>query len=78
MAEKAGKRAKGRGGRSHASRRPLVIGVGAGLLIVACALLVVLMNREPAVGYYRHSTPSEVRALIDSGEPVIVYFHSPT
>ncbi|MBO8141975.1 MAG: hypothetical protein H0Z37_07345 [Firmicutes bacterium] len=55
---------------------PWVAGIGVTALLV---LLLFLANRPPGSdGFYRYSTPDEIQELVQIGEPVLVYFHSPT
>lgn len=75
-----GKKAKGprESGRAIATRRTWVLGAGVSLVLLVAVLFFLFGGREPAEGYYRHVSPGDVSRLVQSGEPVIVYFHSPT
>ncbi|MFO7310898.1 MAG: hypothetical protein C0P61_002415 [Bacillota bacterium] len=75
-----GNKAKGpkQSARAATTRRTWIIGAGAALVLLAAVLFFVLGGREPAEGYYRFTSLGEVSRLIQSGEPVLVYFHSPT
>lgn len=70
--------ARSRRARAEAARRRWLIGGGLALVLVV-ALAFVWVNRSPAAeGFYRASTPGDVSELIAGGDPVLVYFHSPT
>ncbi|HEY8496599.1 MAG TPA: hypothetical protein VIK98_06165 [Limnochordales bacterium] len=75
-----GNKAKGpkQSARAATTRRTWIIGAGAALVLLAAVLFFVFGSQDPAEGYYRHTNPGEVSRLIQSGEPVLVYFHSPT
>lgn len=65
--------------RQRAQKRKLFMGGIAVLGVVLAVGAAWVLSRPPAAeGFYREVTPAQAAEAISSGEPTLVYFHSPT
>lgn len=65
--------------RQQAQRRKWISGGVAALVVVLAVGTALYLNRPPvAEGFYREATPGQIADVIGSGQPTLVYFHSPT